>query len=206
MRFPKNKKYIQAFTLVELLVVISVIGLLMAILVPVIGKTRGTANRTYCKANLRQIGVAFRSYLDDNRDIFPLCCSFPWLTTDANDPMYAPPITKVLGPLLKESKVFICKSDTVNKYYLKVGNTSYSYNGRPHMPPMPDCDFINGLGGKTIRESCEAKNGVKEKNIAVMNDFDDYHPISGRANDPRHVIGINYLYADWHVADIKNQE
>ncbi|HEY5505080.1 MAG TPA: type II secretion system protein, partial [Sedimentisphaerales bacterium] len=56
------------FTLVELLVVISVIGLLMGILIPAMGKARAAANRTYCMSNLRQIGVAFRAYLDDNRD------------------------------------------------------------------------------------------------------------------------------------------
>jgi prepilin-type N-terminal cleavage/methylation domain-containing protein/prepilin-type processing-associated H-X9-DG protein len=204
MRFPNNKKSVQAFTLVELLVVISVIGLLMGILIPVLGKARGAANRTYCMANLRQIGIAFKTYLDDNRDIFPLCCAFPWLLTDANDPMYAPPITKVLGPILKEPKVFICKADTVNKYYLKEGSTSYSYNGRPHMPPMPDCDFMNGLGGKTISESCEAKSGVKEKNIEVIYDFSSApkqpHPVSSQSN------GLNYLFADWHVGYSKNQE
>ena len=73
MRLSNDKKLSRAFTLVELLVVISVIGLLMGILVPALGKARGAANRTYCMANLRQIGVAMRSYLDDNRDIFPLC-------------------------------------------------------------------------------------------------------------------------------------
>jgi prepilin-type N-terminal cleavage/methylation domain-containing protein/prepilin-type processing-associated H-X9-DG protein len=200
MQIPKNYKLSPAFTLVELLVVISVIGLLMGILVPALGKARRTANRTYCKANLRQLGVAMRAYLDDSRDIFPPACNIAYAITDMNNPMYRPPITKFLGPLLKEPKVFICKADTVKKYYLiNKCNINYEYKGFQ-------------LGGRTIRELREVQRGVKEKNIEVMNDFDDFHPISGtppppgEPPSPSYVIGINYLYADWHVGDIHNQD
>jgi len=194
------------FTLVELLVVISVIGLLMGILIPAMGKARAAANRTYCMSNLRQIGVAFRAYLDDNRDIFPLCCAEPWDITNTTDPLYLPPITKVLGPILKEPKVFICKADNVKKYYLMVGNTSYYYKGRPQ-PPTPLCYQRDGLGGITVRESCEAIGGAKEKNISVMSDFvaDSHHPPHPAIGKSRSG-GVNYLYADWHVSNYKKQE
>ncbi|MBE3142378.1 MAG: type II secretion system protein [Planctomycetes bacterium] len=186
------------FTLVELLVVISVIGLLMGILLPALGKVRGSAYRTYCMSNLRQIGVAFRSYLDDNRDIFPLACAYPWDITDANDSDYAPPITKVLAPILKEPKVFICKADTVKKYYLMVGNTSYWYNGiTPGGSP--------GLAEITIRECPLVQAGAKERNIEVMSDFVSKpppHPAIGKSRSG----GVNYLYADWHVSNYKKQE
>ena len=204
MQIPKNNKLGRAFTLVELLVVIGVIGLLMGILVPALNKARGAANRTYCLSNLRQIGVAMRSYLDDNRDIFPRCCAFPWDITDTSNPDYAPPITKVLGPILKEPKVFICKADTVKKYYKMVGNTSYYYKGRPQ-PPTPLCYQKDGLGGITVRESCEAIGGAKEKDIEVMSDFDAVHP--GFTGTYRKRVGQkNYLYADWHLSNYKKQE
>jgi prepilin-type N-terminal cleavage/methylation domain-containing protein/prepilin-type processing-associated H-X9-DG protein len=190
------------FTLVELLVVISVIGLLMGILLPAIGKVRGIAYRTYCMSNLRQIGVALRSYLDDNRDIFPLACANPWDITNVNDSDYAPPITKVLAPILKEPKVFICKADTVQKYYKRVGNTSYWYNGRQPMGPP---GWRDGLGGKTIREYFLVQQGAKEKDIEVMSDFDAIHP--GTTGTYRQRKGQkNYLYADWHVSNYKKQE
>ena len=194
------------FTLVELLVVISVIGLLMGILLPAIGKVRGIASRTYCMSNLRQIGVALRSYLDDNRDIFPLACAYPWDITNANDSDYLPPITKFLGPILKEPKVFICKADTNKKYYKRIGGTSYWYKGRPQPPPPPSlCYQRDGLGGITIRQSCEAQGGVKEKDIEVMSDFDAIHP--GTTGTYRQRKGQkNYLYADWHVSNYKKQE
>ena len=108
----------RGFTLVELLVVISVISLLMGILVPALGRARNAAKRTDCVSNLRQIGVAFRAYLDDNRDIMPLASAEPWDITDQNDSCYAPPITKFLNPVLQgASEVFICKADTKEKYY-----------------------------------------------------------------------------------------
>lgn len=175
----------KGFTLVELLVVISVIALLMGILMPALGKARNVAKRTACQSNLRQIGVAFRAYLDDNSDIFPPACAFPWNITDANDPLYKPPITKFLGLSLKEPKVFICPADTLEKYYLRITDgSSYEYSEM--------------LGGRTI-SSILAQSGAKERNIHIMRDF-------STAPRPQPHGKINYLYADWHVSDNKNQD
>jgi prepilin-type N-terminal cleavage/methylation domain-containing protein len=58
------------FTLVELLVVISIIGLLMALVMPAVQAAREAARRTTCLNNLRQIGLGIHGYLDMNR-VFP---------------------------------------------------------------------------------------------------------------------------------------
>ncbi len=62
-----NKK---AFTLVELLVVISIIALLLAILMPSLGKARKQAQAVVCKANLKQWGVCYSMYLQDYNQRF----------------------------------------------------------------------------------------------------------------------------------------
>lgn len=66
-----------AFTLIELLVVIAIIGILVAIFIPSLGKARHEAKRTGCASNLRQIGIAVKTYLSDNKNEFPPVMRIP---------------------------------------------------------------------------------------------------------------------------------
>src|SRR5947209_13886416 len=60
----------RAFTLVELLVVIGIIGLLVAILLPAIQAARGAARRISCANKLKQMGLALFNY-ESSHKVFP---------------------------------------------------------------------------------------------------------------------------------------
>jgi prepilin-type N-terminal cleavage/methylation domain-containing protein/prepilin-type processing-associated H-X9-DG protein len=58
----------KAFTLIELLVVISIIAVLMAILMPSLNRAREQGKRAVCLNSLRQLGMAWIMYADENDD------------------------------------------------------------------------------------------------------------------------------------------
>jgi prepilin-type N-terminal cleavage/methylation domain-containing protein len=60
-----------AFTLVELLVVLALIALLASLLLPSLSRAKDSARSAQCVTNLRQWGLAYRQYSDDNHDYLP---------------------------------------------------------------------------------------------------------------------------------------
>lgn len=70
-RWSEHSGAAAGFTLVEVLVVITVIALLVAIVLPSLAGAREAARRTVCLSNLRQMYVACRAYADENRGVGP---------------------------------------------------------------------------------------------------------------------------------------
>ncbi|HRZ87781.1 MAG TPA: type II secretion system protein [bacterium] len=68
MHFRKSGK---GFTLVELLVVIAIIGILVGLLLPGLNRARKQALKLNCQSNLRQIGIAIKSYQNDYNQQYP---------------------------------------------------------------------------------------------------------------------------------------
>ncbi len=59
------------FTLVELVIVLAIIAVLAALLFPATSRAKAKARLTQCASNLRQWGLAYRQYADDNEDYLP---------------------------------------------------------------------------------------------------------------------------------------
>jgi len=84
-----------AFTLIELLVVIAIIAILAAMLLPALARAKQRGQLAVCLSNLKQTGLAFVMYLNDQNDHFPdrrdLKSSLPggyhpWTTWPPSDP------------------------------------------------------------------------------------------------------------------------
>lgn len=66
-----GRRHSSGFTLIELLTVIAIIGILAAILIPVVGSVRERARGAVCQTNLRNIGMAMLLYAEDNNGRLP---------------------------------------------------------------------------------------------------------------------------------------
>ena len=88
-----RSRWLRAFTLIELMVVIVIVAILAALLLPALGRAKGQAGQAVCLSNIRQIGLAFRLYTSEHQDRFPdrrdLKISLgyrPWDTWPPSDP------------------------------------------------------------------------------------------------------------------------
>ena len=175
----KTKPIKNAFTLMELLVVISVIALLMGILLPVLNKVRAAGYRIACRSNLHSISCAFRMYLDTSDDVMPPASSMPSVELEDR-----PPITEFILPYLSEPKIFKCPSDRGSDSYFEKETTSYEY--------------ASMLGDQCVSQSFLTERlKLTESNIHIMFDYEPFH---GKAGQPG---AVNYLYADGHVGDLR---
>lgn len=182
----------KGFTLIELLVVIGIIAVLAGILLPVLSKARSQANRTACRAQLRDIGALFAMYMSDSKGILPLVNPLPSAQPPVNK---GPSLPELLKPYTKTaSKVFRCPSDQITKEtqsapagyetYFEREGASYQYN-----------PFVALLAG--TRSTTKSPYNLGHPEIITI--IDEYEPFHGK-HDAKG--SMNHLFADMHVGAV----
>jgi len=106
----------KAFTLIEFLVVIAVIAVLMAILMPALGRAREQGKRAVCLNSLKQLTLAWILYADDNDG--KICAAnvghseYGWVglmkSTDPEEDQIAAIKSGMLYPYCKDLQLYIC--------------------------------------------------------------------------------------------------
>jgi len=99
--FPRSRPpALAAFTLIELLTVIAIIGILAAILIPVTGKVKNAAAKAACTSNLRQLATASLSFAVDNKHQFPTRDTYNHRNTWRHPHVYHQDDFKLLRPYI----------------------------------------------------------------------------------------------------------
>jgi len=169
------------FTLIELLVVIAIIGVLAALILGPVSRSKEAAKGAACISNLRQIGVALQLYVDANNQRLPVMRDKPAVVAP-NPPVTNsfPSVDLVLRDELGNTNVLRCPSD--RKEVFEQTGSSYAWN---NLLNGQRADDLTALG---MRFDAHA--------IPVFFDKEKFHAARSRGKE------VNYLYADGHIKNL----
>lgn len=231
-RFPDSRSTLKCqhprvgFTLIELLTVIAIIGILAAILIPVVSSVRATARAAACQSNMRQVSIAASAFaLENNGRALPLYTLrgyFPEIdarnTVTNGAGVFAWP--EILMPYLTEGEVFSCAELTENavegnggissdRQPLGIGMNFYPERGVGMLNvPLGNCRLLDSIEDPTrIVYFADAGGGQFDNGpMGSRRDEPGYGSVFFRGNTkggdsvmPRHGGRINAAFIDGHV-------
>jgi prepilin-type N-terminal cleavage/methylation domain-containing protein/prepilin-type processing-associated H-X9-DG protein len=195
----------RAFTLIEVLIVVALIGLLVSMLLPSLGKAKQLAARTVCANNLHQLNIAMTLYTQQY-EVYPAAqdpmstSPFYWLWMGRG---WRPLLAPFFDPSVDKQRpsILYCKADFWGQ--MKYENTSYAYSmAFYHSPEQIDQIAAVSQTYKNANKPIGQKpESVKHpENKILIGEWMANHPSVG--NDTGWWTwdgGRNYLFAGGHV-------
>jgi prepilin-type N-terminal cleavage/methylation domain-containing protein/prepilin-type processing-associated H-X9-DG protein len=181
-----NMKTRRAFTLIELLIVIAIIGLLAAILFPVFARARESARRASCQSNLKQIGLAIQQYSQDyDEKTLPAQLGSPAYAANSSskallwwgswDGTTLRESEGLLFPYMKNSQIQACPSFT-KALKTSIGLTGYAYNQSYLAPLSSDYSHTESISLSLIQATARTVQMADAASIVVDSSYNVVQP------------------------------